>query len=80
MTLFRAVLLILLASCAAPRPDMPEGYSVPFNCEYNGFTVLKGWITVDPALEDFQDRLDLSYGLECDSPVHEKVHCYVEEF
>ncbi len=71
-------LLLLLCSCAAPRPDMPDGYSVPFTCSYAGFVVLRGWITVDPALEDFQDQLDLNYGLECESPVHEKVRCFVD--
>ncbi len=78
MSLLRTVCLLLIASCAPPRPEMPEGYSLPFNCSYSGFTVLKGWITVDPTLEDFQDQLDLTYGLECSSEVHEKVKCFID--
>ncbi len=72
------IFLLLLASCAPEPPEPPEGYSERFKCTYSGFTVLKGWLTVDQDLEDVADSLDLSLGLDCESEEYAKLSCYLE--
>ena len=82
MIIFRVFFLLLLANCAAgcapPRPEMPEGYSLPFTCTYSGFIVVEGWLTVDDRLSDYADRLDLSQGLDCDSEEYKQLKCYID--
>ena len=72
-----AALLLIVASCAKPFPETPDELSVQFECKYSGFTVLRGWLTVDDSLETYLDRIDITSGLECDSSEYDSVECYV---
>jgi len=75
----RFVLLAVIMACSSPpRPEMPEGYSLPFTCTYSGFTILEGWLTVDSELESIADSLDLSSGLACDSEEYKQLKCFID--
>lgn len=79
--LMNAMLAMIALSCATGKmPDEPEhlGVSLPFECRYSGFVVLKGWLVVDQKAIDAADDLGVDiadYYLQCESPVYSALNC-----
>ena len=84
--LILAVFFLPAFSCLGNSPPKEPtgevGVSIPFECSYAGFVVLRGWLVVPPEKVDEMEELGINiydYWLECESAIYNRLKCSASE-
>jgi hypothetical protein len=85
-SLLNILTVLLAASCIGGKlpddPDRPETYSMPFECSYSGYVVLRGWLVVDAEKVEQIEQAGVNiydYWLECESAIYNSLKCQISE-